>query len=280
MVKQSNLRLTHLLRIILVVTGLTLGLVYPFMPGSYDPLARPLSTLIQVMGLLGLPLALWGMIWIMFPLKFKVLAHTAWSMGVVLTLAGLFVTVLMGSRLFGFFLLIISGGLFSHIRQKMRSAVHQASFSWIPVYLISIPVAILLIQLLSAKPVTDWSRNHTIIQAAEYLRDIENYKIKNGYYPPILQAMYQDYFPQTIGVEKYFYLPYGDAYNLSFEQPRFLLDIPGTKEWVVYNPQNEHRVYSHTSWFLLLTPAESALSQGWYESKDTKHPRWKSFFFD
>jgi hypothetical protein len=92
--------------------------------------------------------------------------------------------------------------------------------------------------------------------------------------------MYKDYYPNTVGVEKFHYLPFGNSYNLSFEQPRFFLDIIGTKEWVVYNPKDEHRVYSHTSWFLLLSPEESEIRQGWYSSADTKHKHWKSFFFD
>jgi hypothetical protein len=92
--------------------------------------------------------------------------------------------------------------------------------------------------------------------------------------------MYKDYYPNTLGVEKFHYLPFGNSYNLSFEQPRFFLDIIGTKEWVVYNPKDEHRVYSHTSWFLLLSQQESEIRQGWFLSVDTKHKHWKSFYFD
>jgi hypothetical protein len=68
--------------------------------------------------------------------------------------------------------------------------------------------------------------------------------------------MYKDYYTNVVSIEKYFYLPKGNSYNLSFEQPLFLFDNFGTPEWVVYNPRNEHKAFSHTSWFLLLSPDE------------------------
>jgi hypothetical protein len=169
---------------------------------------------------------------------------------------------------------------FNEIRKKIKSSANKELFPFFPINLIVIPVYILAIQLLIAKPITEWSRDRTIFNANEYIRDIENFKSKNGYYPKTLQAMYKDYYPQTVGIEKFHYLCFGDAYNISFEQPRFFLDVIGTKEWVVYNPKDEHRVYSHTSWFLLLSPEQAEGSQGWYTSTTTKHQHWKSFFFD
>jgi hypothetical protein len=80
-------------------------------------------------------------------------------------------------------------------------------------------------------------------------------------------------------VERYVYVPQGDSYNLSFEQPRFLLDRFGTREWVVYNPRDEHRVYSHTAW-LLPPPGVAEASQGWYASGETGHAHWMYFLFD
>jgi hypothetical protein len=59
-----------------------------------------------------------------------------------------------------------------------------------------------------------------------------------------------------------------------------LFDNIGTREWVVYNPRDEHRMYSHTSWFLLLSPEELERSQGWYAVHDSPTPHWKYFSFD
>jgi hypothetical protein len=124
------------------------------------------------------------------------------------------------------------------------------------------------------------SRNRAIASAKEYIGHVNDFHAKNGYYPKSIQAIHKDYLPQVTGIEKYYYLPYGDAYNISFEQPRFLLDVIGTREWVVYNPKEEHRVYSHASWFLQFSPEELERSQGWYASGNTEHLHWRYFFFD
>lgn len=188
----------------------------------------------------------------------------------------------VGGKIMGISLLALWLCLFLSMRSMTAKALldnhHQRH--QLPVYLVSLPILLVVFQVALAKPITKWSRDRSIHSAREFIGDIENFKAKYNHYPTTLQAMYQDYFPQTVGVEKYHYLPFGDSYNLSFEQPRFLFDVIGTKEWVVYNPTGEHRVYSHTSWFLLLSPAESEQSQGWYASGETGHANWKYFLFD
>jgi hypothetical protein len=57
-------------------------------------------------------------------------------------------------------------------------------------------------------------------------------------------------------VEQSHNLPSDKSYNLSFKQPGFLFDKFDTSQVVVYNPKDEHKVYCHTSWFLLLAPEE------------------------
>ena len=44
----------HFLRIGVIVALAGLGILYPFLPGGYDSLAMPLSTMAQAFGLLGL----------------------------------------------------------------------------------------------------------------------------------------------------------------------------------------------------------------------------------
>jgi hypothetical protein len=149
-----------------------------------------------------------------------------------------------------------------------------------PFYLIFLPVILLLFQLVLAVPITELSRNYAIAQSAEFIDDIEAYHNEYGHYPVSLQAMWKDYYPDVVGVEKYHYSSYGESYNLYFEQPRFLLDNLGTREWVVYNPDDDQRMYSHTAWFLLLSPEELERSQGWYAVHDAATPHWKYFWFD
>lgn len=264
----------------MVLTGMTVGIIYPFMGGAYDRLAMPLSTLLQGIGIIGLVFPLLGILWLVVPGKSRLFATITLSFASFLTLVFAFMAYLIAGIFLGIIVLVFLAGSIGSLRQRLKNPTDNELGSLVPAYLIVIPLSILAIQLSIAKPVTDWSRGRTIANADAYIQDIERFKSRNGYYPKTLQAMYTDYYPQTVGVEKFHYLPYGDSYNISFEQPRFFLDIIGTKEWVVYNPKDEHRVYSHTSWFLLLSPEESESRQGWYASADTHCKHWKSFLFD
>lgn len=250
------------------------------MSGDFDRLALPLSTLIQGFGVLGIVLSILGLIWLSMPSKYKICSIISIYLFGFLTIVFTFFAYLISGILFGISILFVLGLLLLKYRQKVIVPLERETIAVVPIYLIVLPISILTVQLLIAKPIIDWSRDRTISNAKDYVRDIENFYTKNGHYPKTLQAMYKDYYPNIVGVEKFHYLPFGNSYNLSFEQPRFLLDIIGTKEWVVYNPKDEHRVYSHTSWFLLLSPQESEIRQGWYSSVDTKHKHWKSFMFD
>lgn len=272
--------MVHIANQLVVLTVLTLGIIYPFMPGEYDRLAMPLSIIIQGIGITGLLLSVLGIFWLIIPNKFRFFANSSVYFVAFLAIIFAFFAYLIAGLLFGIIILTFCAMITLRLRKKLKESTDNESFSYIPVYLIVIPLSILTIQIVIAKPITDWSRGRTIANADDYIRDIEKFHSEYGYYPKTLQAMYKDYYPQTVGVEKFHYLPYGTSYNISFEQPRFLLDLTGTKEWVVYNPTDEHRVYSHTSWFLLLPPDESEIRQGWYSSKSTGVKHWKSFFFD
>lgn len=147
--------------------------------------------------------------------------------------------------------------------------------SLLPLYLILVPGTLLAVQLALAAPLTDWSRKQAIQNTTEIIRDLEAFKEQHGRYPESLLALWPDYSTGVVGVSQYFYEPQGQSYNLVFEQPRFLLDGPGTRELVVYNPQDEQRAVSHAAWRL-----SSPEAQGWYAVRDTTAPHWKSFLFD
>lgn len=252
------------------------------MYGDYDKLATPISIIIQSVGALGFLLSLPAIIWLLVPTKNRLFAFISLYLGFFLAIFFSILAYFTAGILPGITILFFWVLLFIKLRKKVTKAVGKEinNTPSVPIYLISVPIFVLVIQLIIAKPVTNWSRDRTIINATEFIKDIESFKSKNGYYPKTLQAMYKDYSPKTAGVEKYHYLPFTDSYNISFEQPRFLFDEIGTREWVVYHPKDEHRAYSHTSWLLLLSPEESELRQGWYTSVNTGHKHWKSFLFD
>jgi hypothetical protein len=272
--------LSHISKQVIILTVLILGIIYPFLSGDFDRLAMPLSVMIQGFGVLGLTLSLLGLIWLLVPGKYKIFSMISVYFFGLLIIVFTFFAYLISGILFGIAAFSLLVSIMLKLRQTIMKPLERETIAFVPIYLIVLPLSVLTVQLLIAKPITNLSRDRTIANAKDYIIEIEKIYTRNGYWPKTLQAMYKDYYPNIVGVEKFHYLPFGNSYNLSFEQPRFFLDIIGTKEWVVYNPKDEHRVYSHTSWFLLLSPQEPEIRQGWYSSTDTKHKHWKSFFFD
>jgi hypothetical protein len=265
---------------IFFVSMLTLGMIYPFLDGDFDRLAIPISTIIQVFGLVGLSFVPIGILWMVIP-KYRfgfAMAAIIVSFFITLILA-LFATLSVGKS-FGIvilFIWIIMAILLKPQILKLR-VKEGNNLDFLPLSFIGVPIITLILQLILAKPLTELSRNRAIENANRFIRDIEEFKTMRGAYPLTLQAQYKDYFPDVVGVEKYIYAPHRKGYNLYFEQPRFLLDRFGTREWVVFNPLDENSVYSHTSW-LLPTEQEEAI-QGWYASGNTGQKHWKYFFFD
>ncbi|HRN50322.1 MAG TPA: hypothetical protein PLC52_04055 [Anaerolineales bacterium] len=256
-------------------------MVYPFLTGGYDRLAVPLSTMVQVFGVVGLALVPGGLLWLAKP-KFG-FALSVWSSAVATCIAlvlALFATLSVGNA-FGILTLAAWAYTLIQLIPELKRLKHaeNSGFRPVPLYLVCLPVLVLAAQLVLAGPMTQASRDRAIANASLFIEDIEQYYASHGRYPLSLQAQNRDYYPNIVGVERYIYVPQGDSYNLSFEQPRFLLDRFGTREWVVYNPRDEHRVFSHTAW-LLAPPEVVEPSQGWYAVHDSAQPHWRYFWFD
>ena len=277
--RELNL-IKHLTLIIILIILLTLGIAYPFLSGKYDRLALPISIMIQVFGLVGLTLVPVGILWLImskFRFGFAIAAMVVCTF--VVLIISLFAALSVGNSFGVLTLLLWASVVMLLIPQiKLMREQTQNKFNWQPVYLICLPVFTLFLQLTLARHLTQLSRNRAIENAAPFISDIEEYHAQQGYYPLALQAQNKDYNPDVVGVEKYFYAPHKKGYNLSFEQPRFLLDDFGTREWVVYNPLDENSVYSHTAW--LLNSNQPEIGQGWYASENSKYKHWKYFLFD
>ncbi|MCL4257346.1 MAG: hypothetical protein KJZ53_02315 [Anaerolineales bacterium] len=271
----------HLALILAIATIAILCMAYPFLPGGYDRLAFPLSTMVQVFGVVGLALVPGGLLWLAMPRFGFALSVLSTAVGTFVALVlALFATLSIGNA-FGILTLAVWVYILVQLipgLKRLRRA-ENSEFRPAPVYLVCLPVLILAAQLVLAGPMTQASRDRAIANANVFIEDIEQYHASHGQYPLSLQAQNRDYYPDVIGVERYIYVPQGDTYNLSFEQPRFLLDRFGTREWVVYNPLDEHRVFSHTAW-LLAPPEVAEPSQGWYAVHDSPHPHWRYFWFD
>jgi hypothetical protein len=269
-------------------------LIYPFLPGTWDVLAFPVSMTVQLLGAAGLLVVPVGFFWLMYERRVRTnrplqTVDRGYQFGVVsLVVASIAVALVVLMVGLGTSLTLGGSFLVSWVFLVARwwpalKALKQVDAGYLnpaPVYVIVLPLATMMLQLVLAAPLTDLSRNRAIRNSAEFIRDIEAFHDTYGQYPITLTAQWKDYNPGVVGVEKFLYAPQGASYNLFFEQPRFLFDDIGAREWVVYNPLDEHRMYSHTSWFLLLSPEEVQRTQGWFAVYDAGVPHWKYFFFD
>ena len=270
----------HVVFIALLAALLVFVMLRPFLPGRYDALAAPLSTMVQVFGVAGLLVVPIGIAWFVRERQgngrgkrrsFVPLAVTgALMVALIVSLAG----AATGGASLGMLTFMLAG--YAGTRAWMAHDAPRA----VALYLVALPVLVLLAQLTLAAPMTSWSRNHAIAQSEPFIRGIEQYAATNGAYPESLAAEWADYETGIVGSKPYLYARKGAAYNVYFEQPRFLLDRPGTIEFVVYNPRGQHMITGHAATILRSTPARQLEGTGWYEARDTGAPHWKSFLFD
>lgn len=283
-----------------LISGITalvvLCIIYPFLPGEYDGYAVALSTMAQVLGAFGLLPALIGVLWFVYEVRKRarqksILQTKARRYSFVLASVIAFSIVVASVALVAIATIGISIGLLVFVlwlymvlklipKLKLLKNTESKGFSPVPLYLILIPVATLFFQLTFASSFTEFSRNKAMAQSVTLINDIEEYRARNGRYPSSLLAVWKDYTSSVVGIEGFHYAPNGEAYNLFFEQPRFLLDNIGAREFVVYNPRDEQTMISHDGWILLLTPEEIRASQGWYAVQNAAIPHWKYFWFD
>ncbi len=262
--------------IIVLSILITLTIVYPFLPGEYDVLALPVSIMAQVFGLVGLPLVILGIIWLIAPSRGFAFAITSMAFGTfAMLVVSLFATLSVG-KIAGVLVIGAFVAFAIVLIPKIRKLkTDPGSSNATPLYLVTLPIVALITPMLLSGPLTDSSRDRAIAMAAQFIEDIEEYRSAHDNYPVTLNAQHRDYLTGVVGIERYYYARQGEGYNLAFEQPRFLFDNFGTREWVVYNSRDEHSIYSHASWLM-----EPGRAQGWYKSGDTKHEHWKWFWFD
>ena len=273
---------------ITVVTGaILLATLLPFLPGQHDTMSAPASLMARVFGLTGLMLVPIGAVWVASAhskslaakqhliaiaalavasfVWFSVLLGAVATSGAVLGLGGFLlwtcVVVAMVPRL-------------RRLRALPLRSVHPVAF-----YLLVVPAAVAALQMVVVAPAIEFSRNRAIRNSAALIADIEQYRAANGRYPESLMSVHEDYHPGLLGIQGYRYEPKGEAYNLFFEQATLHF---GVREFVMYNPFDQHAMTSHKLDRVQLTPAQLALDQtrGHNALHDTAHPHWKYFWFD
>jgi hypothetical protein len=269
---------------------------YPFMPGTYDRLAVSLSAMAQALGVTGLLMVPIGILWLIHELARRrartqgsaprrerrswfALSATAASVvvmaGVALAAAiesgpALAVAVLM------LWVFIIRRALAAVRRMRMAddSRVNAAPF-----YLILVPCILVAARLMYFPAAVEFSRHRTITGSAQFISAIEGYRAAHGSYPVSLGSVHHDYHPPTIGVERYYYEPDGQTYNVFFEQPTFPI---GMREFVMYNPVDQHVMIVHNQDILESPPEQVARERGFHAraARDAGVAHWKYFWFD
>lgn len=277
----------HGLGITAATSAIILGTILPFLPGRYDSLAVPVSEMSRIFGFIGLLLVPVGALWIAsgywkrlagkrygIAIAALVVSSVIW---IVLSLVALVTTgLLLCLGAIALWICVVARVL--PVLKRLRNATPQRT-SAVAYYLLIVPAAVILIQMAVVAPAIEFSRNRAIRNSARLIADIERYREANGRYPASLLAVFEDYWPGVIGIEKYYYEPIGETYNLFFEQSALNF---GTNEFVMYNPRDQQVMSSHKMHLLELTPQQltPGARLGHYAVHDAPHPHWKYFWFD
>ena len=276
----------HLARIVAISAAILVCLFLPYLPGGYDRFAVTLSTMAQIFGYGGALLIPMGLSWLVAQEKARKRDRHGFYYAIAALAVGTLIAALIAGGAFmtqGVSLALIVITLWILAIARMRPALNRLKttglerFNPAPIYLVVVPVVVSLAQYSLLGRATEFSRNRAIAASAPLLADIEKYRAANGKYPASLLALHQDYKTSIIGVERYFYEPNGDGYNLFFEQ---MSDQLGARELVVYNPRDEHLVVVHDSDVLLWTPDQLRTRRTYNFVHDAPAPHWKYFWFD
>lgn len=282
----------HLLGIVLTIAFILFCTWVPFLPGSYDNLTIALSEMAHMFGIVGLLLVPAGLLWIaaerssrlaqkrhLFPLLALIASTLVWAS---LSLAAIIHSGLVLAFAVVVLWLLVLRKAWARFRQGAapdRASLSMARSSVLPFYLIVVPIAVALLQWALIDRAVEMSRNRAIANSAPLIAAIEEYRTRNGRYPTSLLAEHPDIRPQVMGIREYRYEPHGAAYNLVFEQFNYRF---GTREFVVYNPLDEHVMTAHAIDILEMTPEELVVerTRGHYSRHDLPQPHWKYFWFD
>jgi len=287
---RKTTRYVSLMLVIYIVCMIML--LYPFMPGSYDPLAVPLATFIQLYSGLGLLTCIPSALWFYKVIRLKKIDTVAdrpyaswrfakgfvWSNLIIIALC-VSLVMLSTSVLAGVLLMLISIH-YSRLLLRKIARANEVTNAVIPLLLLLLPITLFGCHLFVMKPLTTWSRNKAIQNCSELIQQIEAHKKQTGSYPLTISGLHSDYKTGITGIDVYHYAADKTTFNLYFEQPRFLFDQLGTRELVVYNPTDNHVILSHAVWHLQMTPNARRNNQGWYSAHNTDTPHWKYFWFD
>ncbi|MBK8657123.1 MAG: hypothetical protein IPN20_25205 [Haliscomenobacter sp.] len=116
------------------MTGMTVGIIYPFMGGAYDRLAMPLSALLQGIGIIGLVFPVLGILWLVVPDKSRLFATITLSFASFLTLVFAFMAYLIAGIFLGIIVLVFLAGSIGSLRQRLKN---RKTTNWVRLSLLT-----------------------------------------------------------------------------------------------------------------------------------------------
>lgn len=274
--------------IALLASCLLLLIIFlPFLPGRYDSLAFGLSMCAQAMTALSLVFVPLGLVWLLIRICAKKSRDFAFCIIAIILLSADFLLLIMistlavGFSLAGIFTLagaLILYTLISSVKRwpKSRDCISIA----LPVCLVWFPVLIFSAAISIAPRAIAYSRQTAIENASELIAELDAYHTANSSYPHSLVSVNKDYETGIVGIDRYEYRLTDQGYNLSFQRPEMLLNNFGTKEYVVYSPNDDQSMQSHAAWIVNANPDDLNSGQGWYAVHDAEVEGWKYFWFD
>ena len=284
--------MSTLVRALFAAAVLLLCTLLPFLPGRHDPFAMPLSQLALFMSWAALLLVPVGLAWLAYELTRRDSARTSpsvamrrrFAIAAIVVAAVLSLLAIIGGFAAGG--LVLAAAMLLGGAATFRAVVRHSDGEWraqaapfvaVPLALVVTPPAVLAIQRAIATTVYESTRDRAIRNADRMIAEIERHRAANGRYPVSLLSIWGDHDPMVAGIGRYHYEPSGDAYNLAFEQPTFVL---GLREFIVYNPRDAQVMTSHDQDLLELRGEALERQRGFFASGPAGHPHWKYFRFD
>lgn len=278
----------HLVLMVVPVAVALTATALPFLPGRYDPLAVPLSWLARAFGMASLLLVPIGLVWLLYEWCRKsdgILRGRAGfivatlGVGSISVITAAFVALMSSGAALAVCVLTVWGitlwrggpRLLDWARRPRGRDVAPA------LALILVPGVTAGAQLGLARPLTSLAWNQAMDGMAPLIADIERHRATNGHYPRSLFSEWCDYRPSVIGVSRYQYEPSGDVFSLAVEVPTFSID---SREFLVYNPADNHAMVSHDAFLLQLTVAELVQYRGYSNSRPLDRPHWALLSYD
>lgn len=271
---------TELLGASLIVAVFSLLMLLPYLPGRFDASASTMSFLAQlasfVAAFLLIPI---GVAWVINPTRSYLWIKLTLGLAAVIVFVLTIAAIAVNQLALGFIIGTLCGLLLLRAQQFVRDdpAYVVGRATRLPFLLMAIPIILLTFRTVVLPTMAEWSRTRAIQHSAPLVREIELFHKRMGHYPVSLHSLNPDVPTGVVGLERFFYEPNGDSYNVFFVRPSIQLDA---QEVVVFNPRDEHRFASHELDLLQYDGDHLDLRRGDRRRTQLQHAHWVSILFD